>query len=122
MIYDSLVKQIESDIADLENLSPDSDEYKNRIDNIAKLHKLSVDELKSSLDYEDRRLKIDNTDDRNKKDDIDKLITHCIDVAGIVLPICFYTIWMRRGLEYEKDGAFTSTTFRNLISKFRIGK
>lgn len=122
MIYDSLVKKIESEIAGLDELSSNSDEYKNRIDNIAKLHRLSIEELKSSLDYEDRRLKMDHADDRTKKEDVDRLVTHCIDMAGIVLPICFYAVWMRRGLEYESKGAFTSTTFRNLISKFRIGK
>ena len=45
-----------------------------------------------------------------------------IDFAGVVLPLAFYGIWMIRGLEFEKEGSFTSATFKGLIGKFRPTK
>ena len=45
-----------------------------------------------------------------------------IDFAGVVLPLAFYGIWMSRGLEFEKEGSFTSATFKGLIGKFRPTK
>lgn len=45
-----------------------------------------------------------------------------IDFAGLVLPLAFYGIWMNRGLEFEKEGSFTSATFKGLIGKFKPTK
>ena len=45
-----------------------------------------------------------------------------IDVAGIVLPLAFYGVWMNRGLEFEKEGSFTSATFKGLFGKFKPTK
>lgn len=45
-----------------------------------------------------------------------------IDIAGIVLPLAFYGVWMNRGLEFEKEGSFTSTTFKGLLGKFKPTK
>ena len=45
-----------------------------------------------------------------------------IDFAGVILPLAFYGIWMSRGLEFEKEGSFTSATFKGLIGKFRPTK
>lgn len=41
-----------------------------------------------------------------------------IEVCGIIVPIMFYSRWMNRGLEWEKTGTFTSTTFKGLFSRF----
>ena len=45
-----------------------------------------------------------------------------IDIAGIVLPLAFYGVWMNRGLEFEKEGSFTSATFKGLLGKFKPTK
>ena len=47
-----------------------------------------------------------------------------IAVAGVelVLPLMFYGIWMRRGFKFEESGVYSSTTFRNLFSRFRPTK
>jgi hypothetical protein len=47
-----------------------------------------------------------------------------IAVAGaeLVLPLMFYGIWMRRGFKFEESGVYSSTTFRNLFSRFRPTK
>ena len=51
-----------------------------------------------------------------------KLIDLGVQAAGIILPIMFYGSWMKKGLEFEKNGTFTSNTFKSLISKFKFMK
>lgn len=41
------------------------------------------------------------------------------EIAGIVLPLMFYGRWMAKGLKFEETGTFTSTTFRNLFTRFK---
>lgn len=50
----------------------------------------------------------------------DKIIEYSFKAAELLVPIMFYGAWMRRGLEFEKNGSFTSTTFKNFINKFKI--
>ena len=45
-----------------------------------------------------------------------------IAAAELILPLMFYGIWMKRGFAFEKDGTFTSQTFRGLFSRFRPTK
>lgn len=42
-----------------------------------------------------------------------------VEIAGIVIPIVFYGVWMKRGLKFEEEGCFTSATFKGLIGKFK---
>lgn len=58
----------------------------------------------------------------NKGNKIFSAIKCGIDLAGITLPLIFYGIWMNRGLEFEKEGSFTSTTFKGLLGKFKPTK
>ena len=58
----------------------------------------------------------------NKDTKILSAIKCGIDIAGIVLPLAFYGVWMNRGLEFEKEGSFTSATFKGLFGKFKPTK
>lgn len=58
----------------------------------------------------------------NKDNKILSAIKCGIDIAGITLPLIFYGIWMNRGLEFEKEGSFTSATFKGLLGKFKPTK
>ena len=49
----------------------------------------------------------------------DRIINIGLNAVSIIGPIVLYNIWMKRGFEFEKEGTFTSGTFRNLINKFR---
>lgn len=42
-----------------------------------------------------------------------------VEVLGIGAPLVFYNIWMHEGLEFEKEGTFTSQTLKGLITKFK---
>lgn len=45
-----------------------------------------------------------------------------VDIMGIALPLVFYGIWMCKGFKFEETGTYTSTTFKNLFSRFRATK
>ena len=58
----------------------------------------------------------------NKDNKLLSGVKYGIDIAGIVLPLAFYGVWMNRGLEFEKEGSFTSATFKGLFGKFKPTK
>ena len=76
---------------------------------------LMLEEVKIENDLELQR-------DVNKDNKILSAIKCGIDIAGITLPLIFYGIWMNRGLEFEKEGSFTSATFKGLLGKFKPTK
>ena len=83
---------------------------------------LMLEEVK--IENENRNKIIDLELQRNVNKD-NKLLTavkYGIDIAGIVLPLAFYGVWMNKGLEFEKEGSFTSATFKGLFGKFKPTK
>lgn len=40
-------------------------------------------------------------------------------IISTVLPLACYGVWFKKGLKFEELGTFTSTTFRNLLSKIK---
>lgn len=104
---DNIREMLDEEIADLygelKELDPESDEYSTVKNHVISLHKLRIDD-----EHENDRL-------------TDKLKLG-LEAAGIVLPLIFYAYWMKKGFEFEKDGTFTSTTFRGLFNRFRPAK
>lgn len=90
----------------------------------------AIDTLYTTLNKEKslmlEEVKIENDSELqrnvNKDNKIFSAIKCGIDVAGITLPLIFYGIWMNRGLEFEKEGSFTSATFKGLLGKFKPTK
>lgn len=109
---DLVEKEIIRGLNELSKTDSDSDGYYKMLESIKSLHNIRVAE--TNLYY-----KIEE-EDKRKEERMDKWIGYGIDLIGIVLPIGFYGMWMKRGLKFEETGAFTSTTFRNLIGKFRV--
>lgn len=141
---------IEEEIQNLDDLS-DQEKKSATIKDLAQLHKLRIDEIKTQAEVEDKREQREI--DRKKNDaeialkqreadgkDADRAreeralaqqarenkIDRCIKVtvAGVelVVPLVFYGIWMRKGFKFEETGSFTSTTFKNLLNRFRPTK
>lgn len=102
---------IETEIIYLNSLS-DVDNKSEVIKNLAVLHKLRIDEIKTEME----------TDERHERRFLDKEINDArmgIAVLELVLPLIFYNIWMKRGLRFEETGTFTSQTFKNLFNRFK---
>ena len=96
-IKDLLDKQIKTEILKLSTLEAGSKDKTTAIDDLAKLHRLKIEE-------ESRK---------------DRYFRLGVEAAGIILPLIFYGIWLKRGFKFEETGTFTSTTFRSLFNKFR---
>ena len=149
-IKSMLDEVIEEKIQNLGDLS-DSEEKSAVIKDLVQLHKLRIEEIKAQAEVDDKRERrvIDSKKNeaeialkRREADgkDADRAreeraliqqahenkIDRCIKVvvAGVelILPLTFYGIWMRRGFKFEETGSFTSTTFKNLLNRFRPTK
>ncbi len=103
-----LNEEIKYILEDLSNLPEDSEERTMMVDNLVKLYKLKIDENKNSEDSAAKKK--------------DQYLGYGIDIAGIVLPLIFYGVWMGRGFKFEEKGTFTSQTFKGLINRFRPTK
>ena len=53
---------------------------------------------------------------------VDRCVRTGVAVGELVLPLVFYGIWMNKGFKFEETGSFTSTTFKNLLNRFRPTK
>jgi len=114
-IKKKLDKEIERELDELGHTSPKDEGYGAATDRLDKLYKLKIEDAKAENE-------VLNTNQQLADAKKDRWIKLAVDAAGIVLPLAFYGIWMRRGLEFEKDGSYTSATFRGLINRFRPTK
>lgn len=119
---DLLEKEIESQIQSLSTMESGSQEKASAVDDVAKLYKLKLEEAKLDKEYEEKwHNRAENQvvfEDESRL----KKLRLVLDAAGIAAPLIFYGVWMGRGLKFEETGAFTSSTFRGLINKFKPTK
>lgn len=90
-----------------------------------------ADRQKAELSLKERELNGKDADrtleeELQKRQAKDLMIDRCVRVGvamgELVLPLVFYGIWMNRGFKFEESGSFTSTTFKNLLNRFRPTK
>ena len=95
-----------------------------KIDNdfIINNRKLDIEEISGNESFKIKSKELAQEIVRDTMNDKVKLIDLGVQAAGIILPIIFYGSWVKKGLEFEKEGTFTSTTFKGLISKLKIMK
>lgn len=142
---------IEQEILGLESLASGSNEKSAAIWNLATLHGLRIEEIKAvteadekrerrvmdsehrkvELDLKERELNGKDTDraqegELQKRQARDQMIDRCVRtgvaIGELILPLICYGIWMNRGFKFEESGTFTSTTFKNLLNRFRPTK
>ena len=127
-IPDLLDQEIDMEIRELAMLT--GEERTQAAESVRKLYELRIEEMKVNLNYENERDKINAENERtmrefceeNRKRKEERLSTYLrcgVTAAEILLTLAFNYVWMQKGLQFEETGSFTSTTFRNLISRFR---
>lgn len=150
-LKDLLSEEIKTQIHDLSELDPGSKEKSKAVNDLATLYKLKIDETKMELDFDEKqarrkmdkenRLKDDALKEQQLKDENsvherdelirkeqlaeqvkDRYIRLGIAAAEIILPLIFYSKWMKKGFKFEETGTFTSTTFRGLFNRFKPTK
>lgn len=121
-----LGEEIKTEIRDLSTLEPGSKEKSTAIEDLAKLYKLRIEETKNEWDFSekydaregDKQLKKDQLEEQVK----DRYFRFGVEATGIILPLIFYAIWMKKGFKFEETGTYTSTTFRGLFNRFKPTK
>ena len=121
-INEMLEEEIKTQIQNLSTLKSGSDEKSNAVDDLTKLYKLSIEEKKLQSDSEERNEEMQSKKEQLKEQKIDGYFRLGLAAAEIVLPLVFYGFWMRKGFKFEETGAYTSTTFRGLFSRFKPTK
>ena len=129
-IKDLLDEEIKSQINTISGMDVDDENYSKAVDSLVKLHKLRIEETKTITDLADRTYKRENDEktcelseeirqEQLSEQKKDRYIRIGLDVAGLLVPIMFYSAWMRKGFKFEETGTFTSTTFRGLFGHFK---
>lgn len=135
---------IETEIQNLKHISPNGESRADAIRDLAALHKLRIEEIKAQIDADEKaqRREMDseqrkselagkNTDRTReeklqecqlREQKIDRYVRVGVAAAELIAPLMFYGIWMKRGFKFEESGVYSSTTFRNLFSRFRPTK
>lgn len=128
-IKTKLEEEINSEFENLKTLEPGSKAHSDAVDDLATLYKLNIEETEKErafvrncdrdlIEEREYELKVAQLEEQKK----DRWWRLGLEGAGLILPLAFYAIWMRRGFKFEETGAFTSTTFRGLFSKFKPTK
>ena len=125
-IRDLLGEEIKEEIQNLSTLESGSKEKSTAIEDLAKLYRLRIEELKNDGDLSEKYYSREY-EEQLKKDQLseqvkDRYFRLGVEAAGIVLPLIFYAAWMKRGFKFEENGTFTSTTFRGLFNRFKPTK
>lgn len=135
---------IETEIQNLKQFSSDDEGKADAIRDLAALHKLRIEEIKAQTDAEEKaqrremdseqrkaelaRKDTDRTRDEElqkcqlREQKIDRYVRVGVAAVELMAPLVFYGIWMKRGFKFEESGVYSSTTFRNLFSRFRPTK
>ena len=121
-----LEEEIKREIRDLSTLEPGSKEKSTAIEDLAKLYRLRIEETRNEWDFNEKYESRDS-DMQFKKNQLeeqvkDRYFRLGVEAAGIILPLIFYAVWMKRGFKFEETGTYTSTTFRGLFNRFKPTK
>ena len=129
----ALADEMVREFKQLETVHPGTEEQRILVDNVTKLYKTGIEDAKSDSEYDEVVTRREMEQEKILRDEEaaagerkhNKILGYVkvgLEGASIVLPLVFYGIWMRNGFKFEETGAFTSTTFRGLIQKFRPTK
>ena len=125
-IRNALADEILNEFGNLKNFETGSKEQQGIIENITKLYELKMKEAKADADWNetcDRREKENREEQFREKQSMEQTKERWfklgVDVAGIILPLMFYAVWMGKGFRFEETGTYTSTTFRGLFNRFK---
>ncbi len=117
---------IKTEIRNLSTLDAGSKEKSIAIEDLAKLYRLRIEETRNEWDFNEKYESRDS-DMQFKKNQLeeqvkDRYFRLGVEAAGIILPLIFYAVWMKRGFKFEETGTYTSTTFRGLFNRFKPTK
>ncbi len=121
-----LEKRIKEELEALPTFQTGSKEKSQAIDDLVQLYKLDVEQsklaLESGLHHSTKEKELKCEHNKLKEQRKDRYVKLGIDVTSIIVPIIFYGLWMKKGLQFEEKGTYTSTTFKGLFNRFKPTK
>ena len=116
-----LCEEIQDEIGNLKKAALGDEEYKTRVDGIAKLvgcvndiDRLELERREKELN---REIELELKQKQLKDEKVDRRFSNWITIGGIVLPLAV-TIWgTKASFKFEKDGTITTIMGRGFISK-----
>lgn len=117
-----LGEEIKARLSNLSSLDADSKERSEAVDDLVKLYKLRIEEVKTELDYK-KEIDEHERNDQTKKEQLseqrkDRWLKLGITTAELI----FYGIWMYKGFRFEEKGTICSSVFKDLIRHFSPSK
>lgn len=119
---DLLNEEILNEIKNLCVMKKGEEEYSAAVDGLVKLYKIKLDEEKAIEEFVEKQRRYSMDERQLTQQTKIGYFKIGIDIAGIVLPLIFYGIWMKKGFKFEETGTFTSATFRGLFNRFKPTK
>jgi hypothetical protein len=125
----TLEGEIDRILEGISSIQPGDKDHSAAVNSLATLYKLKIEETENERAFmakcdreliEEREMRLKNAQLAEQVKD--RYFRLGLEAAGIVLPLVFYAVWMRRGFRFEETGTFTSTTFRGLFNKFKPTK
>lgn len=128
-----LEREIKNELSNLSNLETGSGDKSKAIDDLTKLYKLRMEEIKTEGELDEKQsaryLEDNHNDDELefrretlKEQRIDRYLNLGMTAAGAILSMIFYSKCLERGFKFEETGSITSETgrglFRGVLGKF----
>ena len=129
-LEDMLEDAIGENIEKFKTLEPGTEEYAATARAICELYKICIEYTKTGMEYRDKETnRMSEENFRAQQLELQKKFNYLelgkdllLGLLSIGLPLAFYGSWMKKGLEFEETGSFTSTTMKNLIRLFKPTK
>ena len=127
-IRDLLGEEIKDEIENLSSLDAGSEAKSKAIEDIAKLYRLRIEEIKAETEKTDAQKRVEleelkrgdaikSEELQRENQKIDRWVNVGLQAGLMVGGWIVYDIWHRRGLKFEESGTITSPWTRNLMSK-----
>lgn len=105
---DMLTRELNEEIQNLSVMENGSDSKSKAIDDVAKLHRLKMEEIKASHDLQTKKEEIAEA----KKTRIWRVVCEVGATAVSVLGLALASYWTRKGYEFEETGVVCSDTLK----------
>lgn len=117
---DMLEEELQRGIKALGDVDPNSDKYDAIVDSISILYKLKIEEAKSEIEYQKELVRQEIDGAKSKDERKFQYIRTGVEI-GLGLSSLMASIWFaKKGFRFEETGTYTSQTFRNSLSRFKI--
>lgn len=121
-----LDEEIMDQLSVLSDMDVGSDKRKTAVDDLVKLYRLRIEETKNDRDFIEGVNAREREEQFKKEQIVDQVkerkFRFGMAAAELLIPLIFYASMFCSGLDFEKEGTFTSNMLRNLISRFKPTK